>query len=139
MLQSILDFYFPCISDDLSQGPPVLVIGLSKRFNTETAVNNLTFRVSAGECFGLLGGNGAGKTTVFEIMTGNMAMTSGQVYISGHNIISSLPAARRSIGEQCYYSEHKTNTFTADIVFNHPSDRNNKEITFLIFNYMSLR
>ena len=42
-------------------------------------MNNLKFCVSAGECVGLLGGNGVGKTTVFEIMTVNKDMTSDQV------------------------------------------------------------
>ena len=46
-----------------------------------TAVNNVSFRVSKGECFGLLGVNGAGKTTTFRMLTGDEVPTSGDARI----------------------------------------------------------
>ena len=48
-----------------------------------TAVNHLSFGVKNGECFGLLGVNGAGKTTSFRMLTGDEIMTSGRAAILG--------------------------------------------------------
>lgn len=48
------------------------------------AVNNITLGVKKGECFGLLGVNGAGKTTTFKMLTGDLAVTSGNAHLSGY-------------------------------------------------------
>ncbi|XP_049802768.1 ATP-binding cassette sub-family A member 7-like [Schistocerca nitens] len=67
------------------------------RGNT-TAVNQLSFGVQPGECFGLLGLNGAGKTTTFKILTGDIEMTSGEVFICGINIDIGMAQAQKHIG-----------------------------------------
>ena len=65
----------------------LLVQDLMKLFKLRgekfTAVNNLSFGVKNGECFGLLGVNGAGKTTSFRMLTGDEIMTSGRAAILG--------------------------------------------------------
>lgn len=65
----------------------LLVQDLMKQFKLGgekfTAVNNLSFGVKNGECFGLLGVNGAGKTTSFRMLTGDEIMTSGRAAILG--------------------------------------------------------
>jgi len=75
----------------------VKVVGLSKRFVTSkspigqltqtgptlTAVDNLSFAIPAGTCFALLGPNGAGKTTAINVLTGDLAPSSGETSLHG--------------------------------------------------------
>ena len=65
----------------------LLVEDLFKQFgsrrNRFTAVNGLSFGVKQGECFGLLGVNGAGKTTSFRMLTGDEIMTGGKAVLLG--------------------------------------------------------
>lgn len=53
-----------------------------------TAVNDLSFSVKAGECFALLGVNGAGKSTTFKSLTREVSPSNGTIHISGYNITS---------------------------------------------------
>ncbi|NPC56454.1 branched-chain amino acid ABC transporter ATP-binding protein/permease [Caenimonas soli] len=57
-----------------------------KRFGGLVAVNEVGFDVDAGEILGLIGPNGAGKSTMFNLLTGTLPMTSGQVEFLGHDI-----------------------------------------------------
>lgn len=50
------------------------------------AVVDVTFAVSKGECFGLLGVNGAGKSTTFNMLTGILYPTKGNFFINGHSL-----------------------------------------------------
>lgn len=59
------------------------VTGLTKRFGSFTAVNNLSFTVNRGEVFGFLGPNGAGKSTSMRMITNFIPATSGKVTIDG--------------------------------------------------------
>lgn len=54
-----------------------------KMFHPFTAVADVNFTVRAGECFGLLGVNGAGKSTTFKILTADMLPTKGDASILG--------------------------------------------------------
>ena len=56
---------------------------VTKRFGTLTAVDNLSLEVKAGSIFGLVGPDGAGKTTTIRMITGIMAATSGQIELLG--------------------------------------------------------
>jgi branched-chain amino acid transport system ATP-binding protein/branched-chain amino acid transport system permease protein len=68
-------------------GSPVLSVdGASKRFGGLVAVNNVSFDVNAGEIVGLIGPNGAGKSTMFNLITGTLRMTSGQVRFLSQDI-----------------------------------------------------
>eukprot|EP00980_Cylindrotheca_fusiformis_P001022 scaffold276_cov132-Cylindrotheca_fusiformis.AAC.17 len=66
------------------------------------AVRGLSAAVQRGETFGLLGSNGAGKTTTLGILTGDIAPTGGEAYVSGHDITGVTPGgvqeARKNIG-----------------------------------------
>jgi ABC-2 type transport system ATP-binding protein len=59
------------------------VEGLTKRFGSLTAVDDVSFHVERGEIFGLLGKNGAGKTTTVEILEGYQALDEGRVQVLG--------------------------------------------------------
>jgi len=59
--------------------------GLTKKYGTQTAVNNLAFQIQEGEVFGFLGPNGAGKTTTLLMFLGLTEPTSGKVRVIGFN------------------------------------------------------
>ncbi|MFC6322534.1 ATP-binding cassette domain-containing protein [Companilactobacillus baiquanensis] len=63
----------------------VEVRNLTKTFNNNIVVNNVSFDVKKGEVFGLLGPNGAGKTTTLRMMTTLLKADSGSVKIFGHD------------------------------------------------------
>ncbi len=59
---------------------------LTKSFGGLTAVNDLTFEVREGEIFGLIGPNGSGKTTVFNLINGYYPITSGNIYFQDEKL-----------------------------------------------------
>src|SRR5690242_5963869 len=63
--------------------PPLEVRGLTKRFGSTTAVDELTFAVEAGRITGFLGPNGAGKTTTLRMLLGLVRPTGGQALVEG--------------------------------------------------------
>ena len=85
-----------------SSGEIVRLEGLRKVYNSpvgpKVAVQNLSFGIPSGECFGFLGINGAGKTTTLSILSGDIAPTSGRAYINGLAIETEQLAVRRLIG-----------------------------------------
>jgi neutral amino acid transport system ATP-binding protein len=64
---------------------------LTKDFGGLRAVDHCSFEVPQGMIFGLIGPNGSGKTTVFNLVTGFLEPTSGQVYFKGRNITGLRP------------------------------------------------
>lgn len=74
----------------------IVLQGVTKRFGSLTAVDNLTCRIPRGDYFALLGPNGAGKTTVVRMLMGLVQPTAGRLTIDG--IPVSDPAARRRVG-----------------------------------------
>jgi len=72
--------------------------GLSKSFNGNTAVENISFSVRKGEIFGFLGPNGAGKTTTVRMLCALMAPSAGCAVISGHTLGRDNNEIRRTIG-----------------------------------------
>jgi ABC-2 type transport system ATP-binding protein len=72
--------------------------GLTKRFGNTTAVDGLTLSVSRGEIFGLVGPDGAGKTTAMRLLTGVMSATAGSVTVLGVDITREPEAIRPRIG-----------------------------------------
>ena len=66
--------------------PIITLEGVSKRFGTKTAVDDVSVEVPRGRCFGWLGPNGCGKTTLIRMMLGLARPTSGTVIVRGHAI-----------------------------------------------------
>jgi sodium transport system ATP-binding protein len=75
---------------------------LSKEFvaggTTVRAVEDVSFRVTAGEVYGLLGPNGAGKTTTLRMILGLLPPTSGEAVVGGHAVSADPDAVKRQIG-----------------------------------------
>jgi branched-chain amino acid transport system ATP-binding protein len=67
------------------------VKGLVKRFGGFTAVNNVSFRVDAGEILGLIGPNGSGKSTIFNMLSGTLAPTLGSISFDGAEVAGLAP------------------------------------------------
>ena len=67
------------------------VSGLTKNFSGLTAVNDLSFTIEEGEIVGLIGPNGAGKTTAFNMISGFISPTSGNVVLGGRSITGLKP------------------------------------------------
>ena len=74
------------VPDTFSGGAVIEVDGLTKRFGTVTAVDNLSFSVRRGEIVGLLGPNGAGKTTTIQMLLGLTIPTSGTARVFGIDV-----------------------------------------------------
>ncbi|XP_021491365.1 phospholipid-transporting ATPase ABCA3-like [Meriones unguiculatus] len=84
-----------------SRNSPVLIKELIKiyfKVPPILAVRNVSVTIQKEECFGLLGLNGAGKTTAFKILTGEEVATSGDVYIEGYSITRNILKVRSKIG-----------------------------------------
>ncbi|MBW2149365.1 MAG: ABC transporter ATP-binding protein [Deltaproteobacteria bacterium] len=64
---------------------------LSRRFGGVTAVNNVSLKVEKNGLLSIIGPNGAGKTTLFNVITGRIPASSGQVFYQGHNITNKAP------------------------------------------------
>ncbi len=62
------------------------IYNLTKIFNTQYAINNISLNIPRGVITGILGGNGAGKTTLLSMILGLLLPTSGKIYIFGHDI-----------------------------------------------------
>jgi branched-chain amino acid transport system ATP-binding protein len=75
------------------------VEGLTRLFGGLRAVGNLSFSVEPGEILGLIGPNGAGKTTVFNLITGFVSPSSGEIRLDGRSVAGKKPHAvtRRGI------------------------------------------
>lgn len=71
---------------------------LTKLFNNLKAVDNLTLKVAEGEIFGLVGPDGAGKTTVMRLLTSIMEPTSGAAWIAGKHTVKDAELIKEEIG-----------------------------------------
>ena len=78
--------------------PVVEIETLTRRFGTFTAVDSLTLVANAGEVLGLLGSNGAGKSTTIKMLTTLLPPTSGEARVGGFSIIRQPVEVRRAIG-----------------------------------------
>jgi ABC-2 type transport system ATP-binding protein len=72
--------------------------GLSRRFGVHTAVDSIDLELRRGEVLGFLGPNGAGKTTSMQMLTGNLAPTTGSVSVCGIDLLEAPVEAKAHIG-----------------------------------------
>jgi len=71
---------------------------LTKRFGAFTAVDHVDFTIRQGEIFGLLGANGAGKSTIFKMLCGLLKPSAGIARVAGHDLYREAAAARSRLG-----------------------------------------
>jgi len=81
-----------------TDGPVIEVSGLERRFGDFYAVKGLSFTVDRGEIFGLLGANGAGKSTTFRMLCGLLPASAGRVQVAGVDLRRAPASARSRIG-----------------------------------------
>jgi ABC-2 type transport system ATP-binding protein len=78
--------------------PVIIAQGLTRRFGSFTAVNSIDMHVANGEVFGLLGANGAGKTTAIRMLCGMLPPTAGDIHVAGVDMSRHARQARGHIG-----------------------------------------
>ena len=80
--------------------PPLKIENLSKSFGGLTAVNHVTFEVQEGEILGLIGPNGSGKTTVFNLISGFLTPDTGSIHLGDESLVGLKPyqICKRGIG-----------------------------------------
>jgi ATP-binding cassette subfamily A (ABC1) protein 3 len=76
----------------------VIVKDIKKWYGNFNAVKGITFHVDKGDCFGLLGVNGAGKTSTFQMLTGENDVSDGDAFISGYSVRTNWRDAGERIG-----------------------------------------
>ncbi|XP_058870789.1 phospholipid-transporting ATPase ABCA1-like isoform X2 [Acipenser ruthenus] len=68
------------------------------RLQRKPAVDRLCLGIPRGECFGLLGVNGAGKTSTFRMLTGDTTVSSGEAFLNGCSVLTNLQAVHQHMG-----------------------------------------
>ena len=81
----------------------IQISNLTKTFDTQKAVNDISFSVKQGEIVGFLGPNGAGKSTTMKLITGFLKLESGDISIDGRSIKKTSDVIKKNIG---YLPEH---------------------------------
>ena len=74
------------------------VKNVTKKYGSFTAVNQINFKIEEGEIVGLLGANGAGKSTTMNMITGFIEPTEGEIIIDGYDILKKAKKAKKQIG-----------------------------------------
>ncbi|MCD6547969.1 MAG: ABC transporter ATP-binding protein, partial [Thermodesulfobacterium sp.] len=78
--------------------PVIEVENLSKSYGKIQAVKEVSFKVKKGEVFGLIGPDGAGKTSIIQILTGVLTPTSGKAFINGIDVTKEPERIKSIIG-----------------------------------------
>ncbi|MBT5099539.1 MAG: gliding motility-associated ABC transporter ATP-binding subunit GldA [Polaribacter sp.] len=81
----------------------IQVTSICKTYNTQKALNQVSFSADKGQVIGFLGPNGAGKSTLMKILTGFIKPDSGTVFVDEINVLQNPTAAQKTIG---YLPEH---------------------------------
>ena len=76
----------------------ISVNNISKSYKTLKAVDNITFEVAEGELFGLIGPDGAGKTTLFRILTTLLIADEGNATVADYDVVKEYKSIRNSVG-----------------------------------------
>lgn len=76
----------------------ISVVNISKSYKNVKALQNISFEVKPGEIFGLIGPDGAGKTTLFRILTTLLIADEGMAKVEGFDVVSNYKKIRNSVG-----------------------------------------
>ncbi len=96
--------------------PLLSVRNVSRRFGGLTAVDSVSFDIAQGELVSIVGPNGAGKTTLFNLLTGQLKPSSGEIDFDGHDIgpLQSHQRARLGLGRTFQISQTLTSLTTLE-------------------------
>ena len=76
----------------------IVVENLTKKYGSQHAVDNISFRVKTGEILGFLGPNGAGKTTTMKAITTYLTPNEGNIYVGDFSIYENADSVKKNIG-----------------------------------------
>lgn len=76
----------------------IKAVGLTKTFGSATAVDHIDLEVKKGELFGLVGPDGAGKTSIMRLLVGIMEPTSGEAWVAGLSVTAERERVKERIG-----------------------------------------
>jgi len=79
--------------------------GISKHFGGVVALNNVDLELKKGEILGLVGDNGAGKSTIIKIITGVLQKDSGEIYFEGEKVEIENPRDAKNLGIEAVYQD----------------------------------
>jgi len=82
----------------MTGGPTVVVDSLTKRYGDAVALQGISLSIAAGELFGFIGPDGAGKTTLFRILATLLLPDSGSARVLGRDVVTDLWELRKRIG-----------------------------------------
>lgn len=85
-------------ADQASSGASIRASQLTRHFGSHVALDHLTLEIERGEAFGLLGANGAGKTTFIRMVTGYLIPTAGSVLVDGVSPTLEPRSVQRKLG-----------------------------------------
>ena len=80
------------------QAVPVSVAGVCKKYNEVSALEDVSFEAKRGEIFGIIGPDGAGKTTLFRIMTSLILADKGEAKVDGFDVVKDYKEIRKRVG-----------------------------------------
>lgn len=94
---------------DQGAAPPILELrGVSKRYGGAVALSEVDFDLRPGEVHGLIGENGAGKSTMMKLLSGVYSDYSGEMLVRGQQVRFTSPAAAQALGIGMVYQELST-------------------------------
>jgi ABC-type multidrug transport system ATPase subunit len=76
----------------------IVANNISKSYKGKTALNNISFDIDKGELFGVIGPDGAGKTTLFRILTTLILADEGEVSVEGYDVVKDYKKIRNIVG-----------------------------------------
>ena len=74
------------------------VKGIHKSYKDLKTLNDISFSINEGELFGLIGPDGAGKSTLFRILTTLLLADQGEAYVAGHHVVRDFKEIRKIVG-----------------------------------------
>ena len=83
---------------DTRMQPAIAAKELVKRYGKLTALDRVSFEVGRGELFGMIGPDGAGKTTLFRLLTTLLVPDGGEATVDGLDIVADYKEIRRRVG-----------------------------------------
>lgn len=85
--------------------PLLQAVDLTKRFGGLTAVDSMSLDINVGEVVGLVGDNGAGKSTFIKMIAGVYEPDDGGIFFDGHKVLLSTPRIARDMGIETIYQD----------------------------------